>query len=104
MKKAALIIATIALGATAITAPAEARGSGFGPGLASASRRARLRLVLTGRTDPAMAMDRPRLLRTALRLRTTLRLWAALLPAQLLSLLLRRQSPEKSGLFFCTRA
>ena len=33
MKKAALIIATLALGATAITAPAEARGRGFGPGI-----------------------------------------------------------------------
>ena len=47
---------------------------------------------------------RPRLLRTALRLRSALRLWpglwAPLLPAQLLSILLRPGSPEKSGLFF----
>ena len=62
MKKAALIVATIAaLGATAITAPAEARGRGLAaPESVSVSRRARSLPELmapTGR-DTGMAMAR----------------------------------------------
>ena len=99
MKKAAIIIATLALGATAITAPAEARGRGFGPGIGfgigGCACSWRLRGVRTG----LWLRLRPSLLRSALRLRPGL--WASLLQAQLLSLLLRQEPGEIRALCYC---